>query len=241
MAREEPTTPPDGTEVNLIGYYDQQVLAAYRNEPDKFVVEIDKFEGNLRVTDPYFRELAQAGQTNKAISVLFGFRTLDDGQLALAAFLRDLFEKSKFHLDRWEPFRLQQPQWEKGPDEPFDLWVRRYVQGDWDVENGVKSQLAEVMRTINGLTGEVLGVPLFQHEVGSGLCFPTVQNTHRYHDAHQDLYRYLIDGLDKSCVHRLVDSTGKGAQCDENHTVKRLKRALALSEDHAISTTAQVN
>jgi hypothetical protein len=39
-------------------------------------------------------ELEAAGRTNESVSIGFGYRTLRDGNLAVVAWLPDLFEKS---------------------------------------------------------------------------------------------------------------------------------------------------
>jgi hypothetical protein len=70
----------------LVGYFNAQVLAAYRNEPDKYVIETDDFHGSISVTDEYFRQLEAQGRTNESIHVRFGYRTLATGEAAIAAF-----------------------------------------------------------------------------------------------------------------------------------------------------------
>ena len=77
-----------------LGYFDQQVLASYRNEPHKYRIVTDYFEGELTVTDEYYSELEKTGKTSEAVSIQFGYRTLRDGNLAIVAWLPDLFEKS---------------------------------------------------------------------------------------------------------------------------------------------------
>ena len=87
---------------HLLGYFDPQVLASYRNEPHKYLIESDSFEGRLRITEEYYRELARLGKTDERVYVDFGYRTLEDGSLAVVAWLPDLFEKSRSHVPRWQ-------------------------------------------------------------------------------------------------------------------------------------------
>ena len=81
----------------MLGFFDQQVLASYRNEPHKYSVASDNCEGTLSVTDEYYKELESAGKTNEYVNIRFGYRTLRDGNLALVVWLPDLMEKSKAH------------------------------------------------------------------------------------------------------------------------------------------------
>jgi len=104
----------------LIGFFDQQVLAAYRNEPHKYEITSDTFEGTLTVTDEFYRELEAAEKTNEYIRIRFGYRTLEDGNLALVVWLPDLFEKSKHHATKWSAFHLKNAVWTTERDERFE-------------------------------------------------------------------------------------------------------------------------
>jgi len=94
-----------------LSYFDQQVLAAYRNEPDKYVIKSDYFEGELTVTSEYFKELEKTRKTGDYINIRFGYRGLKNGDLAIVAWLPDLFEKSKTHVKKWSSFHLENPEW----------------------------------------------------------------------------------------------------------------------------------
>jgi hypothetical protein len=207
---------------HLLGYFDLQVLASYRNEPHKYLVESDSFEGRLRITEEYYRELEQLGKTDERVYVDFGYRTLKDGNLGIVAWLPDLFEKSKSHVPRWQPWYLKDPHWTTDDDERFEKWVRRYVNGDWNVDNGPSYYLGESIRIINSLTSELVDVPLYKHELGETLSFPSADNTHRYQDAHEELYGYVIDGLDKDCISRLAARLGRSIKVGPKKTVEAL-------------------
>ncbi len=119
----------------LIGFFDQQVLAAYRNDPHKYEITSDNFEGTITVTDEYYRELEAVEGTKEYLNIRFGYRTLIDGNLTLVVWLPDLLEKSKHHAAKWAAFHINTEDWME-PDERFENWVRRYIEGSWDVDNG---------------------------------------------------------------------------------------------------------
>ena len=216
--------PDEAPYKGLIGYFDLQVLASYRNEPDKFLIETDFFHRNLETTNQYYEELEATNRTDEVIDVLFGYRTLQNGNLAIAAFLPDLFEKSKKHVPRWSGFHLLNPQWINGHDERLSLWARRYLGGDWSVGPGVRTQLSKLIHTVNGLTNEAVGKPLFKHELSESLSFPEAENSQRYEDAHRELYGYLIDGLNCECISLIAAHLGRPIKVRENWTVKDLKK-----------------
>lgn len=210
----------DLSSLGLLGYFDPQVLACYRNEPHKYSVASDNFEGTLSVTSEYYRELEAAGKTSEYVSVRFGYRTLRDGNLAIVAWLPDLIEKSTAHVPRWVAFQLKSPKWTKDHDERFENWVRRYVEGCWNVDNGPLFYLGEAIRTINGLTSELVGIPLYKHEIATTLGYPAAENAHRYQDAHKELYGYFIDGLDKKCIVALGSKLGRTLLVSSKKTVE---------------------
>jgi hypothetical protein len=125
---------------------------------------------------------------------------------------------------------LDNPVWLPDRDERFDLWVRRYVEGSWDVENGPRFRLEEVVKTLNALTVEVVGSRLFRVEEPSGIQFPLAQNSHQYQAAHQRLYGYLIDGLAMDCIRRIADHIGKPLDPTEDKTKRALRSTVTLPE-----------
>lgn len=221
----------------LIGYFDQQVLAAYRNEPDKWILETDLFEGHLRITNDYYELLEASASNEDSVDIQFGYRTLDTGELAVAAWLPDLFDKSPGHVQRWTGFHLRDVRWSE-PDERFRLWVRRYMEGDWDVENGARSQLGEIIGTIRGLTAETVGIPLFRYELSATLHFPAAENTHRYQDAHRELYGYLVDGLDKHSIEAIATKLSRNVNVRSGRSVAALKQLLPSLDESSVWAAA---
>lgn len=211
---------------HLLGYFDMQVLAAYRNEPQKYTIASDYFVGELGTTGEYYRDLEKAGKREESVSIRFGYRTLKDGNLALVAWMPDLFEKSKAHINRWTAFLLRDPEWTTEQDERFSNWVRRYLEGSWGVENGPSYHLGEIITVINGLTSELVEVPLYKHELDGTLSYPAAENTHRYQDSHKELYGYLIDGLNKECLSRLASRIGKEVKVGDKNTIQALQKVF---------------
>jgi hypothetical protein len=80
---------------HLLGYFDQQALASYRNEPEKYVIESDSFEGRLTVTSSYYKELEEVDRTDEYLDFRFGYRTLANGDLAIVLWIPDLQKATK--------------------------------------------------------------------------------------------------------------------------------------------------
>ncbi len=92
-----------------LGYYDQQVLAAYRNEPHKYKIESDYFEGELALSMNTITNWKVQGKSSEVVSIRFGYRTLRDGNLAIVAWLPDLFNKSNAHVQKWSAISFEKP------------------------------------------------------------------------------------------------------------------------------------
>ncbi|MCA9501017.1 MAG: hypothetical protein KC588_17615, partial [Nitrospira sp.] len=54
--------------------------------------------------------------------------------------------------------------------------------------------------------------------------YPAAENTHKYQDSHNDLYGYLIDGLDKDCISKLASRLGKSITVGGDKTIKAIKK-----------------
>jgi hypothetical protein len=48
--------------LKILGFFDPAVLAAYREQPDKYTITTDHFEGPVTVTSEYFAQLDDAAQ-----------------------------------------------------------------------------------------------------------------------------------------------------------------------------------
>lgn len=225
MAEHKPPAHDLDSYEQFVEFFDQGVMAAYVQQADRFVVQTDHFEGHLSS-----RYDEDSPRPSDPVDIRFGYRTLESGDLAIAAFRPDLYQKSPTHVQRWTAFRLREPRW-VSPDERYRSWLRRYLEGDWYVKSGPRARLEGVLRTINALTTEIVGTSLFSSESTESLTFPLAQNTHRYQDAHQPLYGLLIDGLKKDCITRIGAKAGVTLKLDSDRTVTALKKLPSMPPD----------
>ena len=192
-----------------------------RSEPDRYILETDHFEGHLRTVD----EDRVDGAADH-IDIRFGYRTCASGDLALAVYLLDLYERSPAHVQRWVAYQLANPEWTAEPDNRFEMWKARYLEGSWSIENGLRFHLEDTVATINALCLEVVGQALFKFTNNPALNFPAAQNTHAYQDAHRELYGYVIDGLDKQTIERIATHQGLTINVSSDKSLKALEKAL---------------
>lgn len=183
---------------HCLGYFDPQILEIYKSEPNKYEILFDEFEGELRTKESYFYELERNGSTDNYIYVRFGRITLQDGEPSLIVWLPNLRERSSYHLKRWLGC------WNKDPkillsDQNFIKWYTHNIEA-LVVKNGPLYEFKEAVKNINQFTNKSIGKSVYQHEPDLSIPYPNTENTHKYQDSHQDLYRYLLDGLNKSCI-----------------------------------------
>src|SRR5438132_5194555 len=99
MAGESHMIPDEAPLKNLVWYFDAQVFAFYRSEPHKYILTDDYFEGHVRATDAYYNDPVVASQKG-SLDVLFGYRTLRSGELAVVAWFPDLDKLPEGHKRR---------------------------------------------------------------------------------------------------------------------------------------------
>ena len=208
--------------MSVLGFFEPEVLAGYREQPDKYELKTDHFEGHLGISSDYYERLNHDGRDKEYIEVRFGYRTLRNGELKLAVFLPDLVDKSSGHAARWNAFLIETGDWlEQDKDERFSLWLRRYMEGDWGVDNGPAFQLLEEIKLLNGLAIEAAGQRLFAVD-DPNIPYPAAQNTRRYEDAHRELYGALVDGLDKAGIEHLGRRLGRPVNAQSMKTLAAL-------------------
>lgn len=230
---------PTPTVDRLLAFFRPDVLAPYRERPDRYKFRTDNFEGHVTLTSEYYAQLSGEQQDREYIDITFGFRTLTNGELCVAVFRHALTQISNGHLERWRPFQVTDNGWLPYDDDArFSLWYRRYAEGDWDVDNGPAFQLLEEIALINGLTLEAVGARLYETGDEPTIIFPPADNTWKYEDAHVSLYAILIDGLNMRCLRLLADRVGRKMDTGATRTLNALRKTLfpQLGDDPCFST-----
>jgi hypothetical protein len=162
-----------------------------------------EFEGTVRIRDSYYRKSGEDSSDRIYLKVAFGFRACRNGEWAVAAYAPDLVGASPDERRLWTGFEIgsEQAFANAEQDDPrFQKWVSRYIMGNWDVEDGPIATLDQVVMQVNAITECVVNAPLFTVTDLRSLCFPLAQNTHRYEDAHAEVYRLIVDGLDRKAI-----------------------------------------
>jgi hypothetical protein len=189
---------------DIIGYFELTVRAGYHAESDKYEIDTDHFEGELDISGEYYSQLSEDQYEVEKVRVRFGYRTLKNGDLKIAAFLPDFRDCAEAHVHRWAAFQVRSADWmDYEQDARFSMWVRRYLEADWGVDNGPADRLVATVQLLNGLSNEAVGCDLYSLDEPE-IEFPWAQNTHRYEEAHAALYKVLLDGLNRDCIEGLA-------------------------------------
>ena len=67
------------------------------------------------------------------------------------------------------------------------------------------------------------------------ILYPAAQNTHRYEDAHRELYGVLIDGLDKKAIEELGNRLGRPINAQNSRTRDALAKIMPAANDAIFS------
>lgn len=216
----------------MMHYYRSAVLAMFQSQSEKYDLRIDEFEGKVQLTDRYYRECEERNE-RCYISVAFGFRACKNGEWAVAAYGPDLDQASSDEQQLWIGFRIEEDAFPGELDMRFKKWFDRYIKGSWDVPEGPLARLDRVVGQVNAIASCVVGVPLFKFPNIRKLCFPLAENTHRYQDAHGEVYKLIIDGLNRDTLKELGDRVGVALKADNDRTVKSLGKLLSSNSVRA--------
>src|ERR1039457_2762663 len=207
-------------------YYRPAVLAMFQSQSDKYDIKTDEFEGKVHITQRHYRE-AEDRDENCWLDVAFGFRACSNGEWAVAAYWPDLEKASPEEQRFWTGFEIPESAFPSELDERFKKWTARYIMGSWDVPDGPIACLDRVVREINSITRCVVDMPLLKFTGIRNLCFPLAENSHRYQDAHSEVYRVIIDGLNRETLKRLGDLFGIPLKADNDKTLTSLGKLLS--------------
>ena len=194
----------------------------FYNQPEKYSMQTDEFEGRVRIREGYV-DPTDDSPDSAYLNVSFGFRSCKNGEWAIAAYEPDLARSSPEERRLWSGFEIADDQAFNDDDPRFRKWISRYIMGSWEVEDGPIAALDRVVEQINAVAQCAVGCPLFVVTDLRRLCFPSAQNTHRYEDAHADLYRLVVDGLNKEAIGRIANRFGIVIKAGDKRTIDALE------------------
>jgi hypothetical protein len=203
-------------------YYKPDVLAMFYNRSEKYEIQTDEFEGRVCISSGYYRDC------EGYLDVAFGFRACRNGEWAIAAYGPDLAKSSADEQQFWTGFEIadEKETLTDAVDPRFQKWFDRYIMGSWDVEDGPIASLDRVVQQVNALTRCVVDAPLFSSSNLRSLSFPQAENNHRYQDAHSEVYKVIIDGLNKDAISGLGDKLGIPVNPGGKTTLNALEKLL---------------
>ncbi len=173
-------------------YFNRSVLTRYRASPDIYEIEEDDTGGWV----------INHGENNDSwYQVRFAFRRLSDRRVCVAAFGFDLQKLSNKEKHIWFGEQLENPKFCRH-DPDFKRWVKRNLQATMarSVESGPITKIKREVKLLRSLTRHKLGTPIFEFEWNPLIRYPVAENSEAYKDAHLELYRLLIDGMDSDAL-----------------------------------------
>jgi hypothetical protein len=85
-----------------------------------------------------------------------------------------------------------------------------------------------LVKQVNAIVECVVAAPLFTALDIRSLCFPSAQNTHRYQDAHAEVYKAIIDGLNKDAIKGLGDKLGITVKPADKRTLDAIETLFPI-------------
>lgn len=131
--------------------FEPSVLERYRNDP-RYIVEVSGFSGRISITDE-FDEKADA--RDAVILGSFGFAKTDEGDPAIAVFLRYLNPLTPEHQQIWHASRLRAAA-------SINRNYRMQVEGNWVFQISIQDAILGELCEINKLCGLLKKPNLFR-------------------------------------------------------------------------------
>lgn len=214
--------------MHFMRYYRPGVLAMFQSQSDKYDITIDEFEGRVQIASRHYEEAERRGE-KCYLNVSFGFRACHNGEWAIAAYGPDLDKATPEEEVLWRGFRITENSFPDALDARFQKWFERYIIGSWDVAESPLAGLQRISEQINAIAVCTVGLPLFNSTGFRRLCFPLAENNHRYHDAHSEIYKLAIDGLNKDTINALGQRFGVAVRASDKTTINALDRVMTES------------
>lgn len=205
--------------LRFLVYFDRAVLQHLRNAPDRYVLREDDMGGRVES-----RATESGDVLQESLSVRFAFRRLENGHVCVAAYGPDLARMSDRQRAIWRGHALIDLSF-AAEDPAFDRWVRRYLEGSWNVHDGPLPNLRREVEQLRALTNQTVSLKLWRAEWNPLIAYPVAENTDAYAKACLELYRVLIDSLDGACLARLAQRLNT-AISDEKKPLNSLREIL---------------
>ena len=207
---------------DLLKYFERAVLTKYRASPDIYELEEQRMGG----------QIINKGEESW-YQIRFAFRQLVDGRICVAAFEPDLAKLPTSEKHIW--FGNQRNDFDFAiEDTPFRNWVSINLNSEFieiGIENRPIDEIKKQVKYIRALTESFLGKPLFRQDEDLKLIkYPIAENNEAYHKAHLELYRFIIDELNKDALCCLANYLRIKLE-EPRKTLNSLKEILSSDQD----------
>ncbi|WP_276166655.1 hypothetical protein [Zobellia alginiliquefaciens] len=182
-------------------YFDRAVLNYYRANSHAYHLIEDDMGGEIRISDNWDENLSEE---HPYIEFKFAFRKLENNFVCIAAFMPSFKDKisEKDHA-KWIAFYIKNPSFHK-VNKGFERWTKRYLDGSWDVMDGPKIGIQRELKLINSITETKLNHKLFKQDEYRLVNYPAAENSEEYTKSILELYRLVIDGIEKNCLIKIA-------------------------------------
>jgi hypothetical protein len=203
-------------------YFDRAVLNFYRVNSHAYHLKEDDMGGEIRISDNWDESMENE---HPYIELKFAFRKLENEFICIAVFMPSFKDKvSEKDHRKWITFHIDNPSFHES-NNGFERWVNRYIEGSWDVDDGPKVQIERELKLLNSLTQIKLGKNFFKHDEYRLVNYPVAENSEEYTKSILELYRLVIDGMEKECITDLSNYL-KIELTDEKKRLNSLKEIL---------------
>lgn len=183
-------------------YFDRSILNKYRTNSHLYILDEDDIGGELHITEFWVEEK----QTQfPYIDLSFAFKKLIDNTVCIA--IPEIFFERKIaksEQNSWLASIISKPEFVDN-DPEFIRWHNRYINGSWEEEDGPKKQIESLLKLINAVTSIKFKGKFFKHDKFNLVNYPVAENNEQYTLSITNLYRLIIDEMNKDLIISLAD------------------------------------
>ena len=194
----------------FIAFFEADVLHLYKNHPDKYILDLDEYGGEIRITEAYYYKHESSGRLKVEYfeKIRFANHRKKDGKPCIGVFVPDLINAPDIERKKWDNLIVHKSLLAE-KDERFEKWHERFIQGSWNVPIEPRKQLSYIIKQINACCKTLVSASLYTAVPDNSIIYPISQDTHAYEDAQQRLYGFLVDSLSKKCLLELANLRNK--------------------------------
>jgi hypothetical protein len=195
-------------------YFDRGVLEHYKHRSHLYRVDESAIGGEIDGLQDGFW-------------LRFGFRRTEEDSICVVILDKDFLDIPDGDQSRWKGYKLSSATF-ASEDPKFRQWWEINFEVSYDDSYNYIERVRNKIRTINAITNQKMGEPLWKKHWHDAIHYPVAENHDSYANAHMELYRLLVDSLNAKAIQGISAKSGANLT-DTTKNMSSFKEMLPAS------------